>query len=104
MTAGRCRKPIFAAMKFTAQMTTMTTIEEFTIGRPGGRPCEVATSTESGQPFFANRELLDPLQTRLVADARIARHANGSLRRYGHFGLDNVLIPVAAARGDVAGQ
>ena len=38
------------------------------------------------------------------ADARASRDRDGALRIDDNFGIDTVLLPVAGARGDVAGQ
>src|ERR1700719_4001132 len=104
VTGGRYRSPTFAAMKFTAHTPTTSPIEPAITHRPGARPADFSTYTASGQPFFANRQFLDCVQPRLVADARTCRHANGSLRRDGHFRLDNIFIPVSLAGGHVTGQ
>src|ERR1700676_2205626 len=104
VNGGNERKPIFAARKFTAQMTTMRPINEAMTGRLGGRPLEDSTSTSSDQPFFPHGKFFDTVAARVVADARPRRHANRALRRDGHFRLDDVLVPVAPARTDVAGQ
>src|SRR5579859_1581155 len=104
VTGGRYRRPTFAAMKFTAHTTTTSPIEPAITHRPGARPAAFSTYTESGQPFFANREFLDGVQPRRESDSRARGHANGALRRDGYFRLDDVLVPVAPARGHVARQ
>src|ERR1700726_485459 len=95
VTAGRERSPIFAAMKFPAKTTTTRPIDAAITTRLGARPAEVSTYTESGQPFFAHRQLLDAIQPRRKADPRARRHTNRSLRGHRHFRLDDVLMPVA---------
>src|SRR6266404_9806907 len=104
VTGGRYRSPIFAAMKFTAQTTTTRPIDTAMTTRLGARPAEVSTYTESGQPLLAHGEFLDPVQPRRKADPRLARHANGSLRRNRHFRLDDIFVPISAARRHVARQ
>src|SRR5246127_2669065 len=94
---GRYRSPIFAAMKFTAQTTTTRPIDAAITTRFGARPAQVSRYPESGQPFFAHGELLDAIQPRRKANARPRRHANRPLRRHRHFGLDDVLMPIAPA-------
>src|ERR1700730_15500130 len=91
-------------MKFTAQTTTTRPIDAAITTRLGARPAEVSTYTESGQPFSAHRELLDAIQPRRKADARARWHATRPLRRDRHFRLDDVLMPIPAARGHVARQ
>jgi len=44
---GKDRKPIFAAIKLIAQITTTTPISEAMTGRLGARPLEDSTSTRS---------------------------------------------------------
>src|SRR6266478_6964807 len=101
---GRYRSPIFAAMKFTAQTTTTSPIDAAITTRLGARPAEVSMYTESGQPFFARGELLDAVQLGHKADARARRPANRPLRRHRHFRLDDVFVPVTAARRHVPRQ
>src|ERR1700758_5379981 len=91
---GRYRSPIFAAMKFTAQTTTTRPIDAAITTRFGARPAQVSTYTESGQPFFAHGELLDAVHPRRKTDTRAGWHANRSLRRNGHFRLNDVLMPI----------
>src|SRR5712692_8126378 len=104
VTGGRYRRPTFAAMKLTAQTTTTSPIEPAITHCPGGRPADSSTYTESGQPFFANREFFDRVQSRLKSDPRPRRHANRPLRRDRHFRLDDVLCPIPPARADIARQ
>src|SRR5580700_10385246 len=104
VSGGSERKPIFAAMKLTAQITTMSPISRAMTGRLGTRPVEDSTSTSLDQPFFPHGKLFDAVAPRLEANARPRRHANRAPRRDGHFRLDDVLVPVAAAGTDVAGQ
>src|SRR5258705_2718548 len=85
-------------MKFTAQTPTTRPIDMAMTTRLGARPAEVSTYTESGQPLLAHGEFLDPVQPRRKADPRLARHANGSLRRNRHFRLDDIFVPISAAR------
>src|SRR5579859_6712755 len=103
-TGGRYRRPTFAAMKFTAHTTTTSPIEPAITHRPGARPADFSTYTASGQPFFANRQLLDGVRPRLVSDSRARWHANGPLRRDRHFRLDDVFMPVPLACGHVTRQ
>ena len=49
-------------------------------------------------------ERFDSVEARLIADSGRGGHADGSLRRHFHFGLDDVFSPVAAAGGNVAGK
>src|SRR5579859_5176572 len=91
-------------MKFIAHTTTTNAIDAATSARWGARPAAVSTLTESGQPLFAHRELLDAVHLWCVADSRPARHANGSLRRHRHFRLDNVRMPVPRTRRHIARQ
>src|SRR5208282_6352990 len=97
VSGGKERKPIFAAIKLTAQITTIRPISEAITGRLGARPLEDSTSTSSDQPFFPHGELFDALAARLETDARPRRHANRALRRDGHFRLDDVFVPVTPA-------
>ena len=48
-----------------------------------------------------DRELLDSVAPRRVADAGRLRHANRALRRDLNLGLNKILVPVALARGAV---
>src|SRR5882724_4413031 len=91
-------------MKLTSHTTTTSAIEAAIITRLGARPAEVSTYTDSGQPFFAHGELLDAIHPRRKADPRPGWHANGSLRRYRYFWLDNVLMPITPAGGHIPGQ
>src|SRR5690348_7612982 len=104
VSAGKERRPIFAAIKFIAQITTIRLISEAMTRRLGAPPLECSTSTESNQPFFPHGEFFDPIAPRLVADARPAWHADRALPRDGHFRFDDVLVPVAAACGDIPWQ
>src|ERR1700756_4368215 len=91
-------------MKFTAHTTTTRLIDTAMTTRFGARPAEVSTYTESGQPLLPHGEFLDSVQPRRKADPRLAWHANGSLRRHGHFRFDDVFMPISAARRHVARQ
>src|SRR5712672_4312081 len=91
-------------MKLTAHTTTTSAIEAAITTRLGARPAEVSTYTDSGQPFFADGELLDAIHPRHKADPRAGWHANGPLRRHRYFWLDNVLMPITPARRHVARQ
>src|SRR6266478_2885075 len=91
-------------MKFIAQTTTTSPIEAAITTRLGARPAEVSMYTESGQPFFACGELLDAVRSGHKADPRARRDADRALRRHRHFRLDDVFMPVTAARRHVAGQ
>src|SRR6476660_988732 len=104
VSGGKWRRPIFAAMKLTAQITTINPINDAMTGRLGARPSEDSTSTWLDQTFFSHREFFDAIAARLEADARPGRHANRALRGDGHFRLDDVLIPIAFAGGNIAGQ
>src|SRR5690349_22812077 len=104
VSAGKERRPIFAAIKFIAQITTIRLMSEAMTRRLGARPLECSTSTESNQPFFPHGEFFDAIAPRLVADARPARHAYRALPRDGHFGFDDVLDPVTAACGHIPRQ
>src|SRR5689334_255068 len=90
-------------MKFTAQTTTTKPIDAAITTRLGA-PAEVSMYTESDQPFFAHCELLDAIQPRRKADPGTCGHLNRSQRRYRHFRLDDVFMPVTPARGYIAGQ
>src|SRR6266403_6378975 len=91
-------------MKLTAHTPTTSAIEAAIITRLGARPAEVSTYTDSGQPFFAHGKLLDAIHPRREANTRPGWHPNGSLRRYRHFRLDNVLMPITPARRHIPGQ
>src|SRR5882762_8711363 len=91
-------------MKLIAHTTTTSVIDAAITMRLGARPAEVSTYTESGQPFFAHGEFLDAIHPRRKANPRPGWHPNGSLRRYGHFRLNNVLMPITPARRYVARQ
>src|SRR5271169_671896 len=95
------RKPIFAAIKLTAQITTTMPISEAMTRRLGARPLEDSTSTSSDQPFFPYGQFFNPLAPRLESDARPSWHSDGPLRRDRHFRLDNVLGPIALAGANV---
>src|SRR5690242_17159659 len=49
-------------------------------------------------------ERFDSVEARLVANSGRGRHANGSVRRHFHFGIDDIFGPIATAGGNVAGQ
>src|SRR5882757_7097761 len=91
-------------MKLTAHTTTTSVIEAAITTRLGARPAEVSTYTDSSQPFFAHGKLFDAIHPRRKANARPGWHPNGSLRRHGHFWLDDVLMPITPARRHVARQ
>src|SRR5712672_4088110 len=91
-------------MKLTAHTTTTSAIDAAIITRLGARPAEVSTYTDSSQPFFAHGKLVDAIHPQRKANTRPGWHPNGSLRRYGHFRLDNVLMPITPARRHVARQ
>jgi len=80
VSGGKYRKPIFAAIKLTAQITTMRAIRDAMTRRPGARPSEDSTSTCLDQPFFPHRELFDAIAARLEPDARPGWHTNRALR------------------------
>src|SRR5258707_8225286 len=86
-------------MKFTAQTTTTRPLDAAITARLGARPAEVSTYPESGQPFFAHGEPFDAVQPRRKADPRACRDADRALRRHRHFRLDDIFMPVTAARG-----
>src|ERR1700721_2644673 len=96
---GRERKPIFAAIKLTAQIVTITPITRAMTGRLGARPLEDWTSTASDQPFFPHGEFFDQIAARLETDAWPRWHTNRPLRRHRHFRLDNIFVPVSPAGG-----
>src|SRR5712671_2177504 len=91
-------------MKLTAHTTTTSVIEAAITTRLGARPAEVSTYTDSSQPFFAHGKLVDAIHPRRKANTRPGWHPNGSLRRYGHFRLDDVLMPITPAGGHIPGQ
>src|SRR5271169_1218205 len=98
------RKPIFAAIKLTAQITTTMPISEAMTRRLGARPLEDSTSTSSDQPFFPHGQFFNPLAPRIETNARSRRHTNRALGRDRHFRLDDVLIPITTAGGNVPRQ
>src|SRR5579863_639459 len=104
VSGGKERKPIFAAIKLTAQIVTIIPIRRAMTGRLGARPLEDWTSTASDQPFFPHREFFDQVAARLETDARPRWHANRALCRHCHFRLDNILMPVAPAGSNVSRQ
>ena len=101
VNGGKDRKPIFAAMKLIAHITTTTPISEAMTGRLGARPLEDSTSTRLDQPLFPHGQFFNPLSPRLKTNARRRWHANRALGRNGHFRLDDVLIPITLAGGNV---
>src|SRR5580658_5628603 len=101
---GKDRRPIFAVIKLTAQITTTTPISKAMTRRRGARPLEDSTSTASDQPFFPHCKLLDSLAPRLKTNPRPSQHANRPLRRHRHFRLDDVFIPITPARRHIARQ
>src|ERR1051325_4304728 len=56
------------------------------------------------QPLFANGQFFYQIETRFEADSWTAWNANRSLFGYRNFRLDYIFLPVALARGNVAGQ
>src|SRR5438105_427831 len=69
------------------------------------RASKGAASTHGlAQDLAPNGEPLDAVAPRLVTDTRAWGHANSSLWRDGHFGIDDVFGPIALAGRDVAGQ
>src|SRR4029077_7704509 len=95
VSGGKYRRPIFAAIKLTAQITTMRPISEAMTERLGERPLENSNRTGSDQPFFPHGEFFDAVAARLEANARPGWHTNRALGRHGHFRLDDVFIPIA---------
>src|SRR5713101_6674049 len=91
-------------MKLTAHTTTTSAIDTAITTRLGARPAEVSMYTDSGQPFFAHGELVYAIHPRRKANTRPGWHPNGSLRRYGYFRFDNVLMPITPAGRHVARQ
>src|SRR6267142_5126981 len=91
-------------MKLIAHTTTTSVIETAITMRLGARPAEVSTYTDSGQPFFAHGKLVHAIHPRRKANTRPGWHPNGSLRRYRHFRLDDVLMPITPAGGHIPGQ
>src|SRR5712671_5672051 len=91
-------------MKLIAHTTTTSMIDAAITMRLGARPAEVSTYTDSGQPFFAHGKLVDAIHPRRKANTRPGWHPNGSLRRYRHFRLDDVLMPITPAGGHIPGQ
>ena len=68
---GKERNPIFAAIKLTAQITTIMPIRRATTGRLGARPLEDWTSTASDQPFFPHGDFFDKVSARLETIPRL---------------------------------
>src|SRR5260370_28501476 len=89
-------------MKLTAQTTTKIVMEAAMAMRLGARPAEDSIFTESDQPLFTNSEFFDEIQARFETDSRTRGNADGSLRRDGDFGRNNVFSPVALAGRHVA--
>src|SRR5258708_8852845 len=98
------RKPIFAAMKFSDHITTISATEMAMAGVPGRLSFAVGGATGSSQPDFIYRAALDQIEARREADARSVGNAYGALRRDANFRLDDVFAPIAAAGGDIAGE
>ena len=76
VSGGKDRKPILAAMKLPAQMTTMIPIEALITRRLGARPLENWTCTALDQPLFPYREFFDEVAARFESDAGSRWHAN----------------------------
>src|SRR5207245_73749 len=56
------------------------------------------------QDLAPHREPVNAFAPGLVTDTGTRGHANGSLRRDGHFGIDDVFGPIALAGGDITGK
>src|SRR5262245_14792930 len=54
------------------------------------------------QPLASHGELLDQIEARSKPHSETIRNANGSLSGHGHFGLDDILGPIAPAGTDVS--
>src|SRR5260370_19661113 len=98
------RKPIFAAMKFSDHITTISATEMAMAGLPGRFSFAVGGATGSSQPDFVDGAALDQVEARREAYAGSLRNAYGALRRDANLRLDDVFAPVTAAGGDIAGE
>src|SRR5712691_112174 len=98
------RKPIFAAMKFSDHITTISAAEMAMAGLPGRFSFAVGGATGSSQPDFIDCAALDQIEARREADAGPVGNAYGALRRDADFGLDDVFAPITAAGGDIPGE
>src|SRR3989449_8013636 len=96
------RKPIFAAMKFSDHITTISATEMAMAGLPGRCSFAVGAATGLSQPDFIDGAALDQIEARREADAGPVGNAYGALRRDADFRLDDVFAPITAARGDIA--
>src|SRR3990172_11916478 len=71
---------------------------------PRGLGATESAGTELGQLLPPHGESFDARAPRLVPDPGPGRHADRALLGNSHFGLDDILGPVAAAGRYVAGQ
>src|SRR5579859_7272824 len=62
------------------------------------------TSRININDFLPHREVLDPVALHVESDARLLRRNDRPALGHGHRRIDDVLIPIPLARGDVAGQ
>src|SRR5260370_3217657 len=104
VSAPSWRKPIFAAMKFSDHITTISATEMAMAGLPGRFSFVVGGATGSSQPDFIDRAALDQIEARREADAGSVGNAYGALRRDADLRLDDVFAPITAARGDIPGE
>src|SRR3989442_12484707 len=96
------RKPIFAAMKFSDDIPTMSATEMAMAGLPGRFSFAVGAATGLSQPDFIDGAALDQIEARREADAGPVGNAYGALRRDADFRLDDVFAPITAGRGGIA--
>src|SRR6266849_8894499 len=104
VSAPSCRKPIFAAMKFSDHITTISATEMAMAALPGRFSFAVGGATGSSQPDFIDRAALNQIQARREADAGPVGNAYGALRCDANFRLDDVFAPIPAAGGGIAGE
>src|SRR5690242_10818565 len=99
---GKYKSPILAAMKLNAQTTTRMPIEAAIAARRGARPLGDSIFTVSSQSLFANRELLDEVDSRLEPYPGAGGNADGPLWGDRNLGRNDVLRPIALAGRHVA--
>src|SRR2546427_13170724 len=96
------RKPIFAAMKFSDHITTISATEMAMAGLPGRFSFAVGAATGLSQPDFIDGAALDQIEARREADAGPVGNAYGALRRDPDFRLGGVFAPITAGPAEHA--
>src|SRR5260370_22613505 len=84
------RKPIFAAMKFSDHITTISATEMAMAGLPGRFSFAGGGATGSSQPDFIDRAALAQIEARREADARTVGDPYCARRRDRNFRLAGV--------------